>query len=78
MLCCAVLQFQPPFSGQDPVEAARQAALYERRPDFVALVQPSPVKKVRGRGGALSCQPCSRRRLHPGWGLGGSCCLSSS
>ena len=39
------LQFQPPFAGQDPVEAARQAALYERRPQFVALLQPHPHKK---------------------------------
>jgi hypothetical protein len=30
----------------DPVEAARQAALYERRPEFVALMQPHPMKKV--------------------------------
>jgi hypothetical protein len=29
----------------DPVEAARQAALYERRPEFVALLQPQPMKK---------------------------------
>lgn len=41
-----VLQFQPPFAGMDPVEAARQAALYERRPEFVALMQPHPMKKV--------------------------------
>lgn len=40
-------QFQPPFAGMDPVEAARQAALYERRPEFVALMQPHPQKKVR-------------------------------
>jgi hypothetical protein len=30
----------------DPVEAARQAALYERRPEFVALMQPHPMKKL--------------------------------
>lgn len=46
MIVYQLFEFQPPFSGQDPVEAARQAALYERRPDFVALVQPSPVKKM--------------------------------
>ncbi len=39
-------QFQPPYAGMDPVEAARQAALYERRPEFVALLQPHPMKKV--------------------------------
>eukprot|EP00887_Chlorella_sp_A99_P006013 scaffold27.g6013.t1 len=45
MIVYQLFEFQPPFSGQDPVEAARQAALYERRPQFVALLQPHPFKK---------------------------------
>jgi serine/threonine protein kinase len=32
------LQFMPPFSGMDPVEAARQAALYDQRPEFILLL----------------------------------------
>lgn len=56
-LCAALLyalQFQPPFAGMDPVEAARQAALYERRPEFVALMQPHPMKKVGTLAAACS------------------------
>ncbi|KAI7841021.1 hypothetical protein COHA_005249 [Chlorella ohadii] len=45
MIVYQLFEFQPPFAGMDPVEAARQAALYERRPEFVALMQPHPQKK---------------------------------
>ncbi|KAL4856575.1 SUMO-activating enzyme subunit 2 [Chlorella vulgaris] len=45
MIVYQLFEFQPPFAGMDPVEAARQAALYERRPEFVALMQPHPMKK---------------------------------
>ena len=79
----APLQFQPPFAGMDPVEAARQAALYERRPEFVALMQPHPQKKVGAgavlRGGAClaSCQGKAGARWSGAGasGGGGASCL---
>ena len=45
MIVYQLFEFQPPYAGTDPVEAARQAALYEQRPQFVALLQPHPMKK---------------------------------
>lgn len=58
------------------MEAARQAALYERRPEFVALMQPHPMKKVgwgllvRGtRVGFFWCGVCGWVRV--GGGVGG-------
>ena len=39
MIMDQLFEFQPPFAGIDPIEAARQAALYDMRPQFVSLAQ---------------------------------------
>jgi len=44
MIMFQLFEFQPPFSGMDPIEAARQAALYDLRPQFIALQGPGVAK----------------------------------
>lgn len=46
MILYQLFEHQPPFAGTDPVEAARQAALYEHRPPLSQLkgrLEPFPV-----------------------------------
>lgn len=45
MIVYQLFEFTPPFGGADPVEAARAAAMYDRRPEFVSLMRPEPIKK---------------------------------
>lgn len=48
MIMYQLFEFQPPFAGMDPIDAARQAALYDLRPQFIALQSPaSPKKEIR-------------------------------
>lgn len=48
MILYQLFEHMPPFSGTDPVEAARQAALFDKRPQFHALSPPShPMAAVR-------------------------------
>jgi len=47
MILYQLFEHQPPFAGTDPVEAARQAALYEYRPPLQQLkggLDPLPVR----------------------------------
>ena len=47
MILYQLFEHQPPFAGTDPVEAARQAALYEYRPPLSQLkgrLEPFPVR----------------------------------
>lgn len=46
MIMYQLFEFQPPFAGMDPIEAARQAALYELRPHFIVLLSTSPAKRA--------------------------------
>lgn len=41
MIMYQLFETQPPFAGMDPIEAARQAALYDMRPQFISLAQKS-------------------------------------
>lgn len=45
MIVYQLFEVQPPFAGMDPIDAARQAALYELRPQFIQLQGPDPIKK---------------------------------
>ncbi|KAL4538986.1 hypothetical protein Ndes2526B_g02745 [Nannochloris sp. 'desiccata'] len=45
MIMYQLFEFQPPFAGMDPIDAARQAALYELRPQFIVLQGPGGAKK---------------------------------
>jgi serine/threonine protein kinase len=45
MIMYQLFEFQPPFAGMDPIDAARQAALYELRPKFVVLNGVGQAKK---------------------------------
>jgi serine/threonine protein kinase len=48
MILYQLFEHQPPFAGTDPVEAARQAALYEYRPPLSQLkgrLEPFPVRQ---------------------------------
>lgn len=48
MILYQLFEHMPPFSGTDPVEAARQAALFDKRPQFHALAPPGhPMAEVR-------------------------------
>ena len=38
MIMYQLFEFQPPFAGMDPIDAARQAAMYDVRPHFVVLM----------------------------------------
>jgi hypothetical protein len=47
MILYQLFEHQPPFAGTDPVDAARQAALYEYRPPLSQLkgrLEPFPVR----------------------------------
>jgi serine/threonine protein kinase len=46
MIIYQLVEYKPPFAGMDPIEAARQAALYQLRPQFYSLLQPLPVKRA--------------------------------
>jgi serine/threonine protein kinase len=46
MIAYQLLEFQPPFAGVDPVDAARQAALYDRRPAFINLAAAASAPKA--------------------------------
>ena len=48
MIAYQLFEHMPPFSGTDPVEAARGAALYDRRPKFFCLAAPNhPLADVK-------------------------------
>ena len=48
MILYQLFEHMPPFSGTDPVEAARQAALFDKRPQFHALAPAQhPMAEVR-------------------------------
>ncbi len=42
MILYQLFEHTPPFAGVDPVEAARQAALYDKRPNLVQLGESKP------------------------------------
>ena len=46
MIAYQLFEYCPPFAGMDPVEAARQAALHNKRPDFNKLNEKTPVMQV--------------------------------
>lgn len=46
MIMYQLFECQPPFSGMDPIDAARQASLYELRPQFIVLQAASPAKQA--------------------------------
>lgn len=46
MIVFQLFEFQPPFAGMDPIDAARQAALYELRPAFIVLQNAAPEKRA--------------------------------
>jgi tRNA A-37 threonylcarbamoyl transferase component Bud32 len=46
MIAYQLFEHCPPFAGMDPVEAARQAALHERRPDFRKLAERTPIMQA--------------------------------
>ena len=42
MILYQLFEHHPPFVGLDPVEAARQAALYDKRPNLIQLSERKP------------------------------------
>lgn len=46
MIAYQLFEYCPPFAGMDPVEAARQAALHNKRPEFNKLNEKSPVMQI--------------------------------
>ena len=53
MILYQLFEHQPPFAGTDPVDAARNAALYEHRPPLQQLKgrnEPFPVRARCPRG----------------------------
>ena len=46
MIAYQLFEYCPPFAGMDPVEAARQAALHNKRPEFNKLNEKTPVMQV--------------------------------
>ena len=42
MILYQLFEHTPPFAGVDPVEAARQAALYDKRPNLMQLGESRP------------------------------------
>lgn len=56
MIVFQLFEHAPPFAGMDPVEAARQASLQDRRPKFVKLIARDKTTQVILAAGALvSC-----------------------
>jgi hypothetical protein len=47
MIAYQLFELMPPFSGMDPVDAARKAALAEERPPLLRLATQMPTYKVR-------------------------------
>ena len=47
MIAYQLFELTPPFSGMDPVDAARKAALAEERPPLMRLATQMPTMKVR-------------------------------
>ena len=64
MILYQLFEHQPPFAGTDPVEAARQAALYEYRPPLSQLkgrLEPFPVRqRCPQRHASCAAIPCVR------------------
>lgn len=48
MIAYQLFELMPPFSGMDPVDAARKAALAEERPPLLRLATQMPTYRVRG------------------------------
>jgi len=48
MIAYQLFEHLPPFAGIDPVEAARQAALFDRRPEFLLLQGTGVKEELRG------------------------------
>ena len=46
MIAYQLFELTPPFSGMDPVDAARKAALAEERPPLMRLATQMPTMKV--------------------------------
>ena len=46
MIAYQLFEYCPPFAGMDPVEAARQAALHNKRPEFNKLNEKTPAMQV--------------------------------
>ena len=74
MILYQLFEHTPPFAGVDPVEAARQAALYDKRPNLMQLGEQRPfpmgVSSAAPAAHALDVPPClaahkegRRRRL---------------
>ncbi len=47
MIAYSLFEHCQPFAGMDPVEAARQSALYEKRPQLMKLAGKSPNMQAR-------------------------------
>ena len=47
MIIYQLFEHQPPFAGMDPVEACRQAALFDKRPEFFNLYSPGVKQELK-------------------------------
>ena len=47
MIAYSLFEHCQPFAGMDPVEAARQSALYEKRPQLMKIAGKSPNMQAR-------------------------------
>ena len=58
MIAYQLFELTPPFSGMDPVDAARKAALAEERPPLMRLATQMPTMRVRTTR-PLCCLSCA-------------------
>ena len=62
MIAYQLFELTPPFSGMDPVDAARKAALAEERPPLMRLATNMPTMKVSRLQQHLSGYICTREQ----------------
>lgn len=88
MIAYSLFEHCQPFAGMDPVEAARQSALYEKRPQLMKIAGKSPnmqarvlgswghllVSELKDPGGSIAA--CGSLHLHMlvQAAAGGCCC----
>ena len=74
MIAYSLFEHCQPFAGMDPVEAARQSALYDKRPQLMKLGGKTPNMQARPRAwdpGFGGCRPCPACRHRPSLRLHG-------